>query len=216
MNPYRAIVVGGTGAVGGALVRELGTSPLCGGVTSIGRRSVEGKGAKVTQRIVALEALQSVDASGHEVAFCTLGVGQPRKIPAAEHWKVDVESATAFARACRRDGVRHISLLTSVGADAGSRSRYLRVKGAVEKNYRELGFERLSFFRPSLLVTPDIRCGLQDRISQIGFPLLSWAMPGRFHQIRVEDLGRAMRINAERDGHGVEILEYPDFVRLLQ
>jgi hypothetical protein len=43
----------------------------------------------------------------------------------------------------------------------------------------------------------------------------------RYHQIRVDDLGRTMRINAERqrvkpDGIGVEMLEYPDFIQLLR
>jgi hypothetical protein len=47
--------------------------------------------------------------------------------------------------------------------------------------------------------------------------LISPLLPGRFHQIRVEDLARAMRLNAERTGpDGVEILEYPDFVALLR
>ena len=135
---------------------------------------------------------------------------------ASESRRIDVELAPAFAPALRGGGVQHLSLLTSVGEDPASRPRYLRIKGVVETHFRERGFERTSFFRPSLLVTPALRHGLQDRIAQAGFPLLSWAIPQWFHQIRVEDLGRAMRINAERDGAGVESLEYPGFMRLLR
>ncbi len=35
---YKAVVVGGTGAVGSALVRELLASPACTGVTVLARR----------------------------------------------------------------------------------------------------------------------------------------------------------------------------------
>ncbi|MEO8035795.1 MAG: hypothetical protein ABI837_15265, partial [Acidobacteriota bacterium] len=112
-------------------------------------------------------------------------------------------------------GVRHFSLLTSVGADASARSRYLRVKGEVEARVRALGFERTTFFQPSLLVTPEIRYGLQDRLTQAIFPRVSPLLPDRFREIRVEDLALAMRLNAERPATaGVETLQHHDFVTL--
>ena len=40
--PYRAIVIGATGAVGGALVRELLASAACDGVIALTRRPIEG------------------------------------------------------------------------------------------------------------------------------------------------------------------------------
>jgi hypothetical protein len=66
-------------------------------------------------------------------------------------------------------------------------------------------------------VTREIRYGLQDRVTQALFPRVSWLLPSRYHEIRVEDLGRAMRINAERPGKdGVEILHYAEFVEMLR
>jgi uncharacterized protein YbjT (DUF2867 family) len=41
MDRYRAIVVGATGAIGSALVRELLASPRCEGVTALARRPVD-------------------------------------------------------------------------------------------------------------------------------------------------------------------------------
>ncbi len=92
----------------------------------------------------------------------------------------------------------------------------MRTKGAAEQAVESAGIHRTSLFRPSLLVTPNIRYGLQDRVTQRVFPLIQPLLPARYHAIRVEDLARAMRINAERPGTpGVEILHYPQFVRLL-
>jgi hypothetical protein len=56
-----------------------------------------------------------------------------------------------------------------------------------------------------MLVTREIRDGLQDRLAQALFPLVAPLLPKRYHQIRVEDLAHAMRTNAERPGQpGVE------------
>ena len=221
---YRAVVIGATGAVGGALVRELLASGACTGVVALTRRAANAlpSSSKLSIHVVEFGALQERTArlaSGCEVAFCTMGLGQPRKASFDEFWKVDVEYAGAFARGAAAAGVRHISLLSSVGANTASRNPYLRVKGVAEQIVQRagIGIARTSFFRPSLLVTREIRYGLQDRLTQTLFPLVAPVLPGRYHQIRVEDLARAMRVNAERPlTPGAEVLEYPDFIRLLR
>ncbi len=217
----KAIVVGATGAVGSALVRELLASPACAGVTALVRRATTAfDGApgreKLRLEVVDFDHLEQDTArlaAGCDVAFCTMGIGQPRKVPLEEFRRVDVEYAGAFARGAHSAGVRHISLLSSVGADATSRNRYLRVKGLAEAAVSAAGIARTSFFRPSLLVTEHLRYGLQDWLSQTLLPLVAPLLPARYHQIRVEDLARAMRVNAERQGNtGTEVLMYPEFV----
>jgi uncharacterized protein YbjT (DUF2867 family) len=222
--PYGAVVIGATGAVGSALVSELLASPECTHVLALVRRSVETWGsvagvAKLRLEVVdftSLEAETARVAPRHDAAFCTMGVGQPRKVTAEEHWRVDVEYAGQFARGARAAGVRHISLLSAVGANALSRSRYLRVKGTAEAAVIGAGIARTSLFRPSLLVTPNVRYGLQDRVTQALYPVFSPLLPSRFSEIRVEDLARAMLMNAERAGAaGVEVLHYSECMRFL-
>lgn len=217
---YKAVVVGATGAVGSALVRELLASPHCTRVTALVRRATtmfaHAPGwEKLRLEVVDLADLERATATlaaGCDAAFCTMGIGQPRKVPPEEFRRVDVDYAGAFARGARAAGVRHIALLSSVGADAASRNRYLRVKGDAEAAVAAAGIARTSLFRPSLLVTRHLRYGVQDWLSQTFVPLLAPLLPARYHQIRVEDLARAMRLNAERDGvAGTETLTYPDF-----
>jgi uncharacterized protein YbjT (DUF2867 family) len=217
--PYRAVVLGATGAVGGALVRELLASPRCTTVTALVRRSVgvfDGLAGREKLRLELID-LRDIERAtsrlpgGADVAFCTMGIGQPRKVPYEEFVRVDVEYTGAFARGAAAAGVRHISLLSSVGADRASRTRYLRVKGAAEQAVIDAKVPRTSLFRPSLLVTAQIRYGLQDRLTQTLFPVLSPLFASRYHEIRVEELARAMRANAERPGSSaVEVLYYED------
>lgn len=222
---YRAVVIGATGAVGSALVRELLGAAGCSRVLAIVRRPVasfdqlQGRD-KLQLEVVDLGELERLThqlSQGYDAAFCTMGVGQPRKVPFEEFRRVDVEYAGAFARGAAAAGVRHISLLSSVGADPGSRTRYLRVKAEAENAVRESGIPRVSLFRPSLLVTRQIRYGLQDRLTQTLYPLLSPLLPSRYHQIRVEALAAAMRLNAERPSDDpVEVLYYEDCQALLR
>ena len=226
---YAAVVLGGTGAVGSALVRELLASARCTRVIAIVRRrtdalaSLPNAAAKLSMHEVSMDELadatRDVLASSPRAsaAFCTLGVGQPRKVSPEEHWRVDVEYAGAFAGAARAAGAEQFTLLSSVSADPMSRSRYLRVKGAAEAAIRAEDFPRVSLFRPSLLVTPEIRYGLQDRVSQFVFPKISRFLPSRYREITVAELGRAMRINAERRTSApVQVLHHDDFRALLR
>ncbi len=223
IEPYQAIVVGGTGAVGSALVRELLASPACTRVTALVRRPVDmfdetpGQ-TKLHLEQINFDTLEPATArlcKDGDRAFCTMGVGQPRKVSRELVWKVDVEYAGAFARGAATAGARHISLLSSVGANDQSRSFYIRIKGAAEKAFLDSGIPRVSLFRPSLLVTDEIRYGLQDRITQTVFPWISPILPSRYREIRVEDLGRAMQCNAERRSEGTEFLYWADFQTLL-
>lgn len=224
MNSYRAIVIGGTGAVGSSLVRELLASSLCEQVTAVVRQDLpedkfEDPDCKLRVSVVNMDHLGTeaiAPARGCSVAFSTMGIGQPSKVSKDQFWKVDVEYNLAFARACKLVGVSHFSLLSSVGANVNSHFHYLHVKGAVEERLGELGFPRVSLFRPGLLVTREIRYGLKDRVTQTLYPLFSPILSSKYREIKVEDLGRAMRINAERDSAlGVESFTYPEFQKLL-
>jgi uncharacterized protein YbjT (DUF2867 family) len=221
MIPYRALVIGATGAVGGALLRELRHSEACTEVVALTRRPLSGENAtrKVRVHVIDFERLEAETrehAAGCAIAFCTMGVGQPRKVPFEHFWLVDVEYAAAFARGAASAGVRHISLLSSVAANHESKNPYLRAKGVAEQKVARAAIQRTSLFRPSVLRTRRIRYGLQDRLTQALFPPLSVCLPARFRAVHIEELGRAMRINAEIAGPtGVETLEYPHFRALL-
>ena len=76
-----------------------------------------------------------------------IGCGQPSKVPREEFVRVDMDYCTAFAKACKAKGVKHMSLLGAVGADKDSWMFYLATKGKVEQNFIALEFNRTSLFR---------------------------------------------------------------------
>ena len=219
----RLVLLGATGAVGRNVLFEALGSPAFETVTTLGRRSVDIPHAplKLTQHVVDLEAPASYRAlvAGDTAAICTLGVGQPTKSTREEVWKIEIDYVVAFAEVCKDAGVRHFSLMTSVGSNARSASYYLRLKGTQEDRVKALGFERTSLFRPSLLITPQNRYGVQQAVFLAVWPKLDRVLVGplrRYRGIRVEDLGRAIAMNAGREAPGgVEIYEWDGFQRIL-
>jgi uncharacterized protein YbjT (DUF2867 family) len=209
-----AVVLGATGAVGSEVVRTLATMPAVESLTLLGRRTLEGmSGDRIHQHVVDIFDPTSYEPflRGHHAAICTLGVGQPSKIDRDEFVKIDKLAVVAFASSCKRAGVRHFELLGSVGASAGSRSFYLRTKGELEKGLEGLGFERLSLFRPSMILTPTNRYGLSQAMTLAIWPRLSLLLGGRLRKyrgVRVERLGQAMAANLWVRGTGVEVLHW--------
>ena len=216
------VMAGATGAVGGEVVDALTTMSAVRRVTLLGRRAFDRvTDPKIGSTVVDLEDPTSYASllPGHEAAICTVGIGQPSQVSRAEFVRIDKDLVLAFATACKQAGVRHFQMLGSVGASARSPSWYLRTKGELEDGLRDLGFHRLSVFRPSMILTPTNRYGLSQAIALAVWPLLSPLMFGglrRFRGIRVADLGRAIAHNLGRPGAGAEMLHWQEITALLR
>jgi len=65
---------------------------------------------------------------------------------------IDRDLVLRLFAAAAAAGARHAVLVSSVGADAGSRNDYLRIKGQVEESVHNMGFHRVDVLRPSLLL----------------------------------------------------------------
>ncbi len=214
------VMIGATGAVGSCVAAALARDPAVTQLTTLGRRPVPNlQGSAVWQHTVdAFDPISyQAHLAGHQVAICTLGVGEPSKVSRDELVRVDKTAVLAFATACKQSGIDHFQLLSAVGANAKSSSHYLRVKGELEAALRSLAFSRLSVFQPSMILTPKNRYGLLQGIMLATWPIVSIGLIGplkKFRGIEVDRLGRAIAANATRAGAGNEILQWNEIVRL--
>lgn len=222
---YRAIIIGGSGAVGSNVLNGLFNSSSCESVISLGRRALDlskftGDTKKCRQEIVNFDNLADNWNlfAGVDVAFCTLGVGQPSKVSREEFWKVDVEYAGNFAKLCAEAGVRYFTLLSAVDANLDSKIYYLKAKGIIQERIINSTFKGSFLFQPSLLVTDEARYGILQQFTQLTFPLISPFLPSRYHEVHVRDLGQAMCNRTEsallhKEISVGEILTYKDFMK---
>jgi uncharacterized protein YbjT (DUF2867 family) len=214
------VMLGATGAVGAQTVAALQAMPQLQRLTLLSRRALPKLDAPHThQHIVDVvqPASYCQHLAGHHTAICTLGVGEPSKVTHNELVRVDKDAVIAFATACRAANIKHFELLSAVAADPKSRSFYLRTKGELGDALVGLGFERLSIFQPSMILTPTNRYGLSQALTLKFWPLLHPLLRGsatKYRGIRIETLGTAIAANLLTSGRGAEILHWSEFVAL--
>ena len=141
-----------------------------------------------------------------DVALSTLGSTRKAAGSWAAFEAVDRHAVLAFAKAARDAGARQFLLVSSSGADAGSRNDYLRLKGEVEDAVAALGFERVDVLRPGLLLGKRDERRVGEGIGPALAPLLNAVLRGKLDHYAPIDAGlvaRAMAALAQRDEPGV-------------
>src|SRR5207344_167902 len=150
---YAAMLLGATGNVGGRILHLLVQSPLCKKVVVVTRRHVaEFAKPKVEQVVVSMDKLEeelAPHAKGIDIALAAFGVGKgSAKMADEEVRRIEITYPTAFAAAAKAGGARVLAMMTAVGADSRSSTKYLRNIGDKEKKSEELKFEILGLYRP--------------------------------------------------------------------
>lgn len=190
------LVVGATGLIGKALVGELLKAPEYGRVIALTRRPLPAAGEKLAVEIVDFERPETWHNAvrGHHV-FCCLGTTIKKAGSQEAFRRVDYELPLELARVARNQGALGFFVVTALGADAGSRVFYNRVKGELEASLKELDFPTLAIFRPSLLLgdREELRIGerLAGFVSRPLSPLLAGSLR-KYRPIQGRDVAKAM------------------------
>ncbi len=110
----------------------------------------------------------------------------------------------------KEQGAKQFLIISSMGANALSRTFYSRVKGEVEESLRELGLPVLHIFRPSLLLGDREEFRLGERfgsaLSSKLLPLFSGPLR-KYRPIEAAAVARAMCLTAQDDRSGVHVYE---------
>ncbi len=152
-------------------------------------RVLVGQGVRLDGFICAIGS--TLKAAGSQAAFAA----------------IDRDLVLALAAIAKRHGARQAVVVSSVGAAAASPSFYLRIKGEMEAGIEKLGFARVDFLQPGLLLgerTGAARPG--ERIAQILNPLFNPVLLGslrRYRAIRADTVAAALVALAGQAGSGV-------------
>jgi uncharacterized protein YbjT (DUF2867 family) len=201
----RIILAGATGLIGGYVLERLLARSDVTNVTTVSRRALSAVDSKQDEIVApASEWPAHIADRSCDVAVCCLGTtikaaGSQQAFAALDHTTV-----VAFASACRAAGARQLLLVTSVGADAGSRNFYLSTKGKAEADIRGLGFARVDIFRPGLLTGQrpgPLRVG--ERLAMAVSPLTDTLTPNvlsRYRSVPAQSVADAMaRLTGAQD-----------------
>lgn len=191
---FAAIILGGTGQVGGAAVAELLAIPECREVVMVTRKPtaprsrmrnvvLDTSAPDFADRTAALA--REVLSQGPVSAVSCVGVGSgSMRWTEEELQRLEVGVVGAFARGCHDAGIAQFCLLSAAGSSARSRFRYVRVMGMKEDTVRGIGFARLAIFRPGIIV------GNAHTPAWVAW--LGRLVPGSFGNIEQQILGRSI------------------------
>ena len=213
----RIIFLGASGAVGTQALNNLLVEPSIKKVTLLGRTKIKDlDDKKVEQHNINIFEPNSYSTfvAGHDIAICTLGVGEPSKLSKEDFVKIDKTAVVEFAKICKQNDVKSFHLLSSVGIDNNSSSFFLRTKAELVDALKALQFERLSIYKPSMIITPNNRYGVAQAITLKVWPIISTLFIGKtkkYRGINVTELGSCISRNALKNVKGYEELEWKEF-----
>jgi len=232
-----ALVLGASGSVGNALIKELVRSGDFNPVVTLVRRSRPEQVAMAREagvdfrevvvpamdpaslRTATTEALRAVE--GEVVGLSVLGVGAgTAKLTIDEHRAVDVQLNAAFARGLRESGrVKHLALMSAAGADptaattgsgAAGMARYARVKGEAEEAVKECGPAIVSVFRPGMIIGSQHTPWLLEKV----LPVFSFLTPAKYRSITVDQIAKAMVATSRNPPEKSGVYHYPEMMAL--
>jgi len=233
-----AIVLGGSGSVGTALLHELFHDDGFDTVITLSRRSLpqavemaRSTSRRLVEKLVpdmtpAALAEATIDAAseidGDLEGFSVLGVGAgTAKLTLEEHRAIDVGLNATFAQALRDSGkVQHLAFMSAVRADPTAKasgnggagmSRYSRVKGESEEAARTRGPAIVSVFRPAMIIGSQHTPWLLEKM----LPLFAFITTAKYKSIRVEQIAKAMIATAKHHPATSATYHYPEMMALI-
>jgi uncharacterized protein YbjT (DUF2867 family) len=236
-NARAAVVLGASGSVGNALVRELIRNRSFNPIVALVRRSqpdqvtmARDAGLELRETLVpamdpaglqtaTTEAIGSLE--GDVVGLSVLGVGAgTAKLTLDEHRAIDVQLNAAFARGLKASGrVKHLAFMSAAGANptaaatgsgAAGMARYARVKGESEEAVKESGPAVVSIFRPAMIIGSQHTPWLLEKV----LPVFSFVTPAKYKSITVEQIAKAMIATSLNTPTTSDVYHYPEMLAL--
>ena len=200
-----AIVIGATGLVGRSLVEQLSQNNHVDKVIAITRRPASYSSPKVDNQVVNFDHLEDFsECFSGDWFFLCLGTTKKQAGSVEAQRVVDYDYQYKAACLAAKQSVAHYLLVSSVSANANSQSSYLKMKGVLENQIKQLPFKRISIFQPSLLLgeRPDVR---------ITESLFTWIMPllcklpflQRYRPIKGTEVATKMLLVSQEQGDGI-------------
>lgn len=202
------LLAGATGLIGREILALLLADRGVAAVHTLGRRAPPAAHARLHHQPSDLREIPALPAL--QAAYIALGTtikvaGSQQAFRAVDH-----DAVLAVARAARAAGATRLGLVSAMGADAGSRIFYNRVKGEVEQAIAAIGFETLVVARPSLLLGDRGALGQPVRRGEIaGEAIARWLrplIPANVRPIRASDVAHALVAGVSHGAPGTTLL----------
>lgn len=179
--------VGATGLVGRLVLARLLQSSRVEHVVAPTRRALQVTHARLLNPVVDFDALPGdADWWAVDAVVCTLGTTIADAGSQAAFRRVDHDYPLQVATLARQHGATAYALNSAMGANAGSKIFYNRVKGELEDALSALGYPSLVLVRPGLIDGERERPRTGERMALAAPRLLRPLLPMKWRPSRAE------------------------------
>jgi len=213
-----ALIAGSTGAIGLVLLKLLNGSDQYSGIHCIGRREPSISGEKIKAHSVSYDELDHLNFE-HPIddVFCTIGTTIKVAGSVESFKKVDRDYVHQVGKLAQRLNVKTCSVISAIGADAGSSNFYNQTKGEAEELLQSLDLNSLRLFRPSLLQGDRNEFRLKETVGFLLLTIMTPILQGpwkKYRAIHVKQVAKAMFESAQQDLPAVQFFESDEIQRL--
>lgn len=207
----KVFLIGATGAVGTALLRELLDDEEVSEIRVLARRAPAIISSKIVFKKGSLEEiLQQADFIEGDHVFCCIGSTIRQAGSAAALEAVDRDAVLRVARMAAMKGISGFSVISASGARVDSPFHYFRMKGELEQELQRIPFASLFIYRPGLLVATREKKRWTEIFAR---PLLNFLgkFNPRLRPVPVSLVARQMRLDAKKRSFGKFFIENEAF-----
>jgi uncharacterized protein YbjT (DUF2867 family) len=203
------LILGATGQVGRHLLRLALAHPAITAVTAPTRRPLDPHPRLLNPIVDYRKLPDDKPWWAADAAACALGTTLRQAGSREAFREVDHDHVLAAAGRARAAGTPTFLLVSAMGANASSRTFYMRVKGETEADVTALGFSSLTLLRPGLMDPGGQRHdsrpaeSLALRIARIANPLL----PKRYRTVGTAEVAAVMLARALAHEPGKRVME---------
>ena len=197
-----ALLAGGTGLIGGQLLRLLLDSTTYDRVVAITRKRLP-EHPKLAQLTIEFDQIAAhADAMKADDVFCCLGTTIAKAGSKEKFYDVDFRFPLAVADATHKMGATKYLLVSSLGANSKSPVFYNRVKGEIEEAVLHVGFETVHIFRPSLLLGERGEKRSAEDAAKLFYRIFGFVIPKKYMAIDSGKVASAMLHFASQNKSG--------------
>ena len=207
-----SLVVGGTGLVGSHVLKQLALVEECP-VAILRRRPNDLPDNVKAIEVDFDELLTSGDLPQCDHLYLCLGTTIKTAGSQTAFRNVDFNYCLGIAQMAAKSGASVISLVSSVGADANSKSFYLRTKGQLEEAIKSLNFSSINIYRPGLLIGERQEKRSAEKVGQLLSKVIDPLLVGslsKYRSVKGEVLAQTMVKQAKGDD-GVHYFHFKEF-----
>ncbi len=143
-------------------------------------------------------------------AFCCIGTTIKKAGSKEVFFKIDHDLVINLAKASFKKGIPGFTVISSIGANAGTSNFYLNTKGLMEEKLKSIGFKNLNILRPSMLLGLRSESRKLEEVGKVLMKALGFLLIGKLEKykpVHAETVARAMINSANNNNHGTVIIE---------